>query len=158
MVFIRNHIKFKSSISIKFNFFLIIVLNYTFTTSTFVMLPYLLYLLHVGRLLVACHDQVYQVQERQNYQSYVKDIVLVKSWVKPQIVDLESEYHIYFSIVCIRRKRTDAQLNNSHRSNQHQDNIEEETVHPSFIFFHRMKTTAKRYSDAEFDSSLLNTP
>lgn len=88
----------------------------------------------------------------------MENVVLVKNRVKPQVVNLQSEYHVDLGVVGVRWERTDAKLDHSHRCYQHQYHIEKKAVHPSLVFLHRMEAAAARNSDSEFDSSLLNTP
>lgn len=122
------------------------------------MLSYLFDLLHVGRLLVAGDHQVDQREEGPYQKGYVEHVVLVKGRVKPQVPDLQPKNHVDLGVVSIGGERTNAQLHHPHRSNQHQNHIEEETVHPCLVLLHRVETAAAGNTDTELDRPLLHTP
>lgn len=122
------------------------------------MLPDLLDLFHVGRFLIAGCDEVYEVQKCEDDEGYVEDVVLVEGGVEAQIVNLQTEYHVDLGVVGVGGEGTYAQLDHPHRCDQHQDHVEEKTVHPGLVLLHGVETATTGDSDSKFDGPLLHAP
>lgn len=79
-----------------------------------VMLPDLFDFFHIVRLFVAGDHEIDEREEGPNQKGNVEHIVLVKSRVKPEVPDLQPEYHVDLSVVSVAGEGTYAQLHHPH--------------------------------------------
>lgn len=78
------------------------------------MLPDLFDFFHIVWLFVAGYHEIDEREEGPSQKGNVEHIVLVKGRVKPEVPDLQPEYHVYLSVMSVAREGTYAQLHHPH--------------------------------------------
>ena len=113
---------------------------------------------HVLRLLVAGEAEEDEAEAGPDDESDGEDIVLVEGRVKLHVVELQGDDQVYIRVSGVGGEGRDAELDYSHRRNQHEDDVKEETVHPGFVFLHGMEAAAAGNAHSELHCSLLHAP
>lgn len=107
---------------------------------------------------IASKQHVYEHQKTPSHEGNAEDLVPIEVLVEPHVIDLQSEEVVDGSVASVRWEAASRQLGDACAREEHQNDVEEEAVHPGFVGLHRVEPDDEGNSQSELDIALDDRP